>query len=225
VSRTSATVVSLRTAGVLLVFVLAFTLMMALAHLSTRDIIAASAEAEKMKLVSEILPPGAYDNALLADWVETARLPEIGLNEPSRIFRARRGGLPVALVLEAIAPDGYSGRIRLIVAVRTGAGGPGEIAGVRVTLHKETPGLGDYIDIRKDKNKARPWITQFNDLGYAQVAAAQWTVKKDGGRFEQVTGATVTARAVTLAIGRALKFADANRDALFAAPTGAKWRD
>jgi electron transport complex protein RnfG len=126
----------------------------------------------------------------------------------------------VALVFEAAAPDGYSGRIGLILAVRAN----GELIAVRVTEHKETPGLGDYIDPRKDKNKSHPWIRQFDSRSFADLPAEQWRVKKDGGQFEQRSGATISARAVTQAVARALGWANSQQQALFeqatpAAPT------
>ena len=208
-------VVSLRTGIVLVSFTVIFTALMALAYRATKDIIAASAEAEKMKLVNEILPQKDYDNTLLSDFVEMPPSDVLGTDTPTRLFRARKGGLPAALIVETVAPDGYSGKIHILVAVRDN----GEVAGVRVTQHKETPGLGDYIDIRKDKNKARPWITQFTGAVYNPAAPGQWRVKKDGGRFDQVTGATISARAVTNAVGRALAFTLDNRAKLFELPT------
>lgn len=216
-SRPSITLVSARTGLILLVFTLAFTAPMALTYFATRDTIAASALAEKMKLVNEVLPPQDYDNAPLEDFLEIAPNPALGTREATRIFRARRAGKPAGLVVETAAPDGYSGRIRLLVAVRP----DGSVAGVRVVEHKETPGLGDYIDIRKDKNKARPWITQFDGQRYDKTAPQQWRVRKDGGRFDQVTGATISARAVTGAVGRTLAFVGDNPD-LFDLASGSK---
>jgi len=117
-----------------------------------------------------------------------------------------------------VAPDGYAGKIRMLLAIRAN----GEVAGVRVTLHKETPGLGDYIEPKKDKNKAKPWITQFDGLSMEKMPTANdWKVKKDGGRFDSVAGATVTPRAVTKAVYKAVKFATENREHLFA-PKSAK---
>ena len=87
---------------------------------------------------------------------------------------------------------------------------------MRVTDYHETPGLGDYIDPKKDRNKARPWITQFNELGFDKLPSEDWKVKKDGGRIDQMAGATISARAVTNATRRALEWAVAHRDALFA---------
>lgn len=214
----SALTVSVRTSLVLLGFTLSFTLLMAAVYDATKETIAASAEAEKMKLMNEVLAPSEYDNALLADYVELPAAAALGSSAPSKLYRARRQGQPVALLVEAVAPDGYSGRIRLLLAMRA----DGHIAAVRVMEHKETPGLGDYIDIRKDKNKARPWITQFNQAGLDTVPVQRWKVKKDGGAFDQVTGATISARAVTNAVGRALPYVFEHREKLFSAPTGSK---
>jgi electron transport complex protein RnfG len=118
----------------------------------------------------------------------------------------------VALVFEAIAPDGYAGKIRLLIAARP----DGTLLGVRVTQHKETPGLGDYIEPKKDKNKARPWITQFDGTNPATGTEREWKVKKDGGHFDSMAGATVTPRAVIKAVRKAILHVVANREALFA---------
>lgn len=212
--------ISLRTALILMLFTAAFTTLMAFAYLATRDTIAASAQKEKLKLIGEVLPPAMYDNALLKDVIELPAIAELGLDQPSRAYRARKNGEPVALVFEAAAPDGYSGRIDLILAVRP----DGEIIAVRVTTHRETPGLGDYIDPHKDKNKTQPWISQFDRQGFASLPPAQWHVKKDGGHFDQRSGATISARAVTNAIGRAAAWASKQDAQLFAtsAPPAAR---
>ena len=209
--------VSLRTAAILTLFTLVFTTLMAATYKATKPAIDASAEAEKLKLVGEVLPDTLYDNALLADYVDVAPRAELGLvaqDGPVRLFRARKAGAPAALVFESVAPDGYGGRIRLILAV----GADNRVIGVRVVSHKETPGLGDYIDPKKDRNKASPWIRQFDATGFDRVAAAEWKVKKDGGRFDARAGATISARAVANAVGRALQFAADHRDKLYALP-------
>jgi electron transport complex protein RnfG len=208
----SATGMAARTAAILFVFVIIFTGLLSGAYLWTKPAIEASAAEEKMKLVDEVLPRSEYDNALLEDTVTLPPTAELALTEPSLVYRARKDGKPVALVFEAVAPDGYAGRIRLIIAIRAN----GEVAGVRVTQHKETPGLGDYIEIKKDKNKARPWVTQFTSMSLAQVAEKDWKVKKDGGQIDYHAGATITPRAVSKAVLKAAKWADANRDRLFA---------
>lgn len=211
----TATGMAVRTAAILFLFVIVFTGLLSAAYQWTKPAIEASAAEEKMKLVDEVLPRSEYDNKLLADTVALPPTPELGLTEPSTLYRARRDGQPVALVVEAVAPDGYAGKIRLIVALRAN----GQVAGVRVTQHKETPGLGDYIEVRKDKNKARPWITQFNGMALAQVGDKDWKVKKDGGRIDYYAGATVTPRAVSKAVHKAVHWAEANRDRLFAEGT------
>jgi electron transport complex protein RnfG len=208
----SAINISLRTAVILLLFTSSFTALMAVTYLATKDTIAASAEEEKLKLIGEVLPSSSYDNALLKDFIELPAMPALGLDQPSRAYRARKGGEPVALVFEAAAADGYSGRIGLILAVRK----TGEVIAVRVTSHKETPGLGDYIDPRKDKNKEHPWISQFAGQSFASLPPAQWKVKKDGGHFDQHSGATISARAVTNAVARAVKWTADQGEQLFA---------
>ena len=203
-----------RTAATLFVFVIIFTGLLSGAYLWTKPAIEASAAEEKMKLVDEVLPRSEYDNALLEDTLALPATAELGLSENSTLYRARKAGQPVALVFEAVAPDGYAGKIKLIVAIRN----DGQVAGVRITQHKETPGLGDYVEVKKDKNKARPWITQFQGMTLAQVADKDWKVKKDGGRIDYYAGATVTPRAVTKAVLKAVKWAEANRNSLFATP-------
>ncbi|MCM2309722.1 MAG: electron transport complex subunit RsxG [Sulfuritalea sp.] len=210
--------ISLRTAAIMLAFTLVFTALMAGTYKATAPMVAASALAEKQRLIGDVLPGGIYDNDLMADAITLPAQKALGLDEETRLWRARKAGAPVALVLEAAAPDGYSGRIGLIVAV----GVDGRLIAVRVTTHKETPGLGDYINPKKDRNKARPWITQFSNLGFDTVPREKWRVKKDGGRFDQMSGATISARAVTNASGRALAWTLENRDKLFALPANSR---
>ena len=205
-----------RTAAILFVFVIIFTGLLSGAYQWTKPAIEASATEEKMKLIDEVLPRDQYDNALLKDTVSLPPNAELGLQEASTAYRARLAGQPAALVFEAVAPDGYAGKIRLILAIRA----DGRVAGVRVTQHKETPGLGDYVEVRKDRNKARPWITQFNDMSFATLTERDWKVKKDGGRIDYYAGATVTPRAVSRAVFKAMQWFAAHRDQLFA-DTGA----
>lgn len=203
---------AVRTAAILFIFVIIFTGLLSAAYLWTKPAIEASATEEKMKLVDEVLPRNEYDNDLLNDTFALEPTQELGLSEATTVYRARKAGQPVALVFEAVAPDGYAGKIRLIMSVRAN----GEVGGVRVTQHKETPGLGDYVEVKKDKNKARPWITQFTGMSLAQVTDKDWKVRKDGGKIDYYAGATVTPRAVTKATLKAARWAEANRDRLFA---------
>ena len=206
--------ISTSTALVLLVFTLAFTAMMAVTYLFTKPTIDLNTEQAKRELLAAVLPAAGYDNDLLKDTIMLPPTPALGTEVPTLLYRARQGGAPAALVFEAMAPDGYSGRIDLLIAVRAS----GELVAVRVTKHRETPGLGDYIDPKKDKNKAHPWIKQFDDTGFGKIPREEWRVKKDGGRFEARAGATISARAVTNAVGRALQFAVDNGERLFAEP-------
>ena len=212
----SASGMALRTALTLFAFVIIFTGLLSGAYVWTKPAIEASAAEEKMKLVNEVLPSSEYDNALLEDKIVLPATKELGLDDSSTVYRARKNGEPVALVFEAVATDGNAGKIKLVLAIRAN----GLVAGVRVTQHKETPGLGDYIELKKDKNKAQPWITQFQGMSLATVSDRDWKVKKDGGRIDYHAGATVTPRAVSKAVFKAVQWAAANRNQLFA-DTGA----
>jgi electron transport complex protein RnfG len=207
----SATRMAMRTAVILLIFVVVFTGLLAAVFLWTRPAIEAAAAEEKMKLIGEVLPRELYDNDLLSDRLQLPPNPALGADEASTAYLARRAGQASALVFEAVAPDGYSGKIRLLIAVAA----DGTLLGVRVTQHKETPGLGDYIDPRKDRNKEHPWIRQFDGLSLATVVDREWRVKKDGGRFDSVVGATVTPRALIKAVHKALHYVAENRRQLF----------
>ena len=213
--------ISLRTAAILLLFSLVFTALMAWVYQLTQPVLEATAQDAKRRLIADVLPPAAYDNDMLGDAIDLPAIPALGLAEPTRLYRARLAGQPAALVFETAALNGYSGEIRLILAVQA----DGRLAAVRVTLHKETPGLGDYIDPKKDKNKAHPWITQFDGRNFSDTPREKWRVKKDGGAFDQHAGATISARAVTNATGRGLAWALDHADSLYAIPAGSQWKE
>ncbi len=215
-ARYSATRTSLRTGAIMVVFTLVFTALMASTYRVTQPAIEASKQEAQQRLVNEVLPLVSYDNDLLGDMVRIDAPGTLGIDGGARIWRARKGDAPVALVVEGAATDGYAGRIELIVAI----GKDGRLSGVRVTTHKETPGLGDYIDPKKDRRKDQPWIGQFAGVTWAGVNTAEWTVRKDGGSFDYRAGATISARAVTRAVGRITAFVGGRLDALFAAPAG-----
>ncbi|MDR1854814.1 MAG: RnfABCDGE type electron transport complex subunit G [Azoarcus sp.] len=197
----------------LVVFTLVFTALMAFTHEMTRERIDAAKAAQQMRLIDEVLPRASYDNKLLEDVVNAGgNSAHVG-----RIWRARRGGEAVALVFETYADDGYGGRIDLVV----GLGADGCLGGVRVAAHHETPGLGDYIDPAKDRDKKSPWVAQFIGVA-ANLPAERWAVEKDGGDFAYHAGATVSPRAVLRAVGRGANWTNAHLGAIFAAPTGAK---
>ena len=167
------------------------------------------AENQRHALLSslhQLIDPQSHSNAMEEDvlWVSH---PLLGSNESQPVYRARQDGQPIALVLSSIAPDGYAGNIRLLVGIRH----DGQLTGVRVLEHRETPGLGDAIDVRRND-----WILGFNGLSLDNPQEAGWQVKKDGGDFDQFTGATITPRAIVRAVHRALRYYQDHREALFA---------
>jgi len=183
--------------------------LVAIVHEATRDRIAAAARARELARFDQVLGGLPHDNDLLADTV-TLRDPELlGTTAAVTAYRARFHGQPVAVLLEFVATDGYSGSIRLLIAVAP----DGTVLGVRTVSHHETPGLGDFIDAGKSD-----WIRRFSGKSLGDPAAARWRVRKDGGDFDQYTGATITSRAVVGAVGRTLQFFTRHRDELLAAP-------
>jgi electron transport complex protein RnfG len=200
---------SVRLALVLAAFALVGTSMLALTYSATKDNIAASEKKAKLALIAQILPPALYDNDIIRDAAELQAVPELGTAEPALVYRALKDGQPAALVLEAIAPDGYAGKIKLLIAIRSN----GEISGVRVVAHKETPGLGDYIEIAKNN-----WIRGFDGTSLDKYPSKDWKVKKDGGQFDYMTGATITPRAVVKAVHKSLVWYSTNREKIFSLP-------
>lgn len=199
---------TLQTAINLVFFAVIGTAVLASVFYMTHDAIVKSEEAEKLKLITQIVPSSLFDNDIIQDTLSIPADPLLGNEGSTLAYRARIKGEPSAVVLEAIAPDGYSGKIALILAVRAN----GELAGVRVVSHKETPGLGDYIELPKN-----PWIKVFDGKSREVYKDADWKVKKDGGQFDYMAGATITPRAVIKAVNKALVYFGDNRDKLFAA--------
>ncbi len=192
----------------LLVFTIIGTTLLAFTFDQTRAPIAKSEEEEKLNLIGQILPADLFDNNVARDALTLKADPLLGTSDDSTAYRARLKGKPSAVVLEAIAPDGYSGKISMLVAIKAS----GEIAGVRVVTHRETPGLGDYIELAKSN-----WIKNFDGASSERYKDPDWKVKKDGGKFDYMAGATISPRAVVKAVHKALQYFEANRDALFAA--------
>lgn len=203
---------ALRTAAILLAFTVVGTALLAVTFSATRGIVERNEQEAKRALLNEILPAGEYDNDLIASAFTLAPHVLLGNDTPTIAYGAQRNGAFSATVFEATAPDGYSGKIHLLLAVRAN----GELAGVRVIGHKETPGLGDYIERRKSD-----WIDGFRAASLARYSERDWQVKKDGGRFDYVTGATITPRAIVKAVHRALQYFALHR-AQFAAAEQAK---
>lgn len=203
---------AVRTAVNLLFFTVIGTAVLAFTYNLTHELIAKTEDEARLKLINQVAPATLYDNDLLQDSLAIAPDALLGNEETMPVYRGRLQGQPSLLVLEAVAPDGYSGKIKLLLAINSS----GAILGVRVVNHKETPGLGDYIEIARNK-----WITLFNGTSHQRLQEADWKVKKDGGQFDYMAGATVTPRAVVKAVHKALHYFEENRDTLFAAQPSA----
>jgi len=179
-------------------------------YLGTQAQIELAVRRAEARQLMEIFPADTHDNELVDDtFVLEAETPLLGLRQNRQGYRVRQGDRVIGVILPATARDGYSGDIRALVGVHS----DGSIAGVRVVAHKETPGLGDKVDLRKSR-----WILGFNDRSLQNPAISDWTVVKDGGAFDQFTGATVTPRAVVVATRRALEYAELHNAFLFETP-------
>lgn len=180
----------------LALFAAGATGMTAIINQMTKSTIDAQAAKQQMALFDQVVPQDSYNNDLLKSCY-ILNAPELGKGS-HKIYIARKDNAPVAVVMEATAPDGYSGAIQLLV----GADFNGTVLGSRVTQHHETPGLGDKIELRHSD-----WITHFEGKIIHAADDSHWAVKKDGGDFDQFTGATITPRAVVNAVKRAGLFA------------------
>jgi Na+-translocating ferredoxin:NAD+ oxidoreductase subunit G len=203
----------LRAAGILAGFAVSGALLVAITWQSTAERIAANERAFLLRTLADVLPEGAYDNAVHEDFITVTDRALLGTPAAVTVYRARLRDRPVAVVMTPVAPGGYSGPIRLLVGILA----DGTISGVRVVSHRETPGLGDKIELERDD-----WILGFDGRTLGQPPLERWAVRRDDGVFDQFTGATITARAVVSAVRDALLYFDTHRDSLFAAPAGAE---
>lgn len=197
---------AIKTAVAMLAFAFVGTLLLAYVFIATRPPIEANEKEARLALFKQILPEKNYDNDLLSSQVRIAPNTLLGNRLPSIANVATLHGKPAGVVLEAVAHDGYSGDIKLLIAIRA----DGSISGVRVLTHKETPGLGDYIDIAHGN-----WIKLFNDESLQKTPEEKWQVKKDGGQYDYMVGATITPRAVVKAVLKALQYFAMNQQTLF----------
>lgn len=173
---------------------------------ATKEKIEASEKANLLRNLNNIIPPGSHSNNLLDNQLLVPASSQLGQTKATTVYQAWQGETPVAIALPIITNEGYSGEIKLLIAIKAN----GHIYGVRVISHKETPGLGDKIEIAKDD-----WILSFNDKKLIESLTAPWKVKKDGGSFDQFTGATITPRAVVNAVFKALDYYNHNHTKLF----------
>lgn len=179
--------------GILLgIFSLVAGGLIAAAYLKTKDAISTRANEDMQQSLSQVVPEALHDNNLANDTVDLKRAD----GKPVTVYRARLKGEITAIAFE-VGKNGYSGEIRLVL----GLDRDGKILGVRVVKHTETPGLGDKMELGKSK-----WVLGFNGLSLGNPPLDQWKVKKDNGRFDQFTGATITPRAIVGAIREGLQF-------------------
>ena len=183
--------------------VLAFT------FLGTKEKIAVEERKAAQKALLDIVPLSRHNNDILNEvWdIPSEHLAQLGLPEASSVHIAKQDGQAVAAIIPAITPEGYSGDIKLIVGINL----DGTIAGARVLVHRETPGLGDKIDLNKSD-----WILSFDGKSLTNPESDLWKVKKEGGEFDQLTGATITPRAVVNRIKTTLEYFEANKAQIFA---------
>lgn len=173
---------------------------------STADRIAANIEAARLRSLNAVLSPERYDNDILNDKISiNDELLQTG-GKPVTVYLARKDGKPVAAVFETVAPKGYSGPIYLLVGINL----DNTISGVRILSHKETPGLGDAID-----HKHSDWIFGFLGKSLQNPTPKRWAVKRDGGEFDQFTGATISPRAVVKSIRESLAYFMLRKPELF----------
>jgi electron transport complex protein RnfG len=181
----------------LLVVAIVATLLLGLTDMVTRAPIAEAEKAALHKALGQVLPPHANDPL-----EEMITIKPVGSDKPKQFYPARdESGNITGMAWEVIAPDGYSGSINILIGLLP----DGSIHAIRITSHRETPGLGDGITHNSD------WLNSFAGRTLDNV---RWKVKKDGGEFDQFTGATITPRAVIKAVKQGLELFRNNRIAL-----------
>jgi len=169
-------------------------------------------EQEKRRVLqqlNEIVPATLFNNDLLEDVIKIEDETFFRHPAPVTVYRARMDDQPVAVMMIVTAPDGYNGDIRFLAGIDAS----GKVLGVRITSHRETPGLGDPIDIERSD-----WILGFTDKSLDKPETTGWAVKRDGGEFDQFTGATISPRAVVRAVHNTLIYFQANKQRLFDTP-------
>lgn len=157
----------------------------------------------KIKLLNEILDNLEYDNDLINSYVKIKPNELLNNKADTNVYLAKKNNNLQAVLIESVAPDGYSGNITILTAIRSN----GEIIGTRIIDHKETPGLGDYIDQKKSS-----WIFNFNSMSLSNSNEQDWRVKKDQGSFDYKAGATITPRAVIKSVKNTLTFYKENKE-------------
>lgn len=191
---------------VLGIFAVVATSLVAFTYDNTKAQIAENERQRLLRSLNELVPSSQYDNAIFWDYID---IVADGLNrkgQPIRVYRARMLGKPVAVIMQVVAMDGYSGPIKMLIGIHHN----GQLEGVRVISHRETPGLGDAIELARSD-----WILSFSGKSLENTAEKRWRVIKDGGVFDQFTGATITPRAVVKAVRNTLIYFRDHKSMLF----------
>lgn len=199
-----------RSAVALGLIALASAALLTWVHSLTEPRIAEQERRQLLEQLRQVVPPGRFDNEMHEDFITVRDETFFPGGQAVKVFRARQDGRPAAVAMKLRANDGYNGRIDLLVGIFA----DGRVSGVRVLGHRETPGLGDAIEIERSD-----WIRSFEGKSLERPGSLGWAVKRDGGEFDQFTGATITPRAIVNAVHRALQFFEASRNRLFSAPS------
>ena len=139
-----------------------------------------------------------YNNDIIFEKF-TKKIKLHGIEQDVTIYPAKLNNKIFAYLFDHVYPNGYNGNIRLLTGVNIN----NKLLGVRVITHKETPGLGDKINIKKSD-----WIKQFSGLSLENPSASNWKVDRDGGAFDSFTGATITPRAIVTSTYEILELFD-----------------
>ncbi|EJN8560357.1 electron transport complex subunit RsxG [Vibrio alginolyticus] len=194
----------------LAIFACATTGLVALTQYLTKDQIKVQEQKQLLSVLNQVIPENMHDNALTqACTMVTSR--DLGTLRAMPAYLATKNGEPTAIAIESIAPDGYNGEIKVI----TGIDNQGNILGTRVLNHQETPGLGDKIDLR-----VTDWILSFTGKQVTENNWNSWKVRKDGGDFDQFTGATITPRAVVKVVRNTVNYVNQSREDILSQPLG-----
>lgn len=194
--------------AVLAIFACASTGVVALTNYLTKDQINLQQQKQLLSVLNQVIPHELHDNELYQACT-MVNSPLLGTDADMPVYMATLNGQPSAMAIEAIAPDGYNGAIKIIVGIKQ----DGTISGTRILSHQETPGLGDKIDLR-----ISDWVLGFTGKALTEENQADWKVRKDGGQFDQFTGATITPRAVVKAVKKTAEYINTHRDQIQTQP-------
>ena len=194
---------ALISAIILAAFAILGSSLVGISYESTHEQILENQRETLRRQINEVFPEVQHDNIVIDD-VVSINDSELSDDEV-KVYRATLKQIPTGLIYSPVTADGYSGDILLTIAINEN----NQVTGVRVLQHKETPGLGDKIETRRSN-----WIKSFEGTSLTAPRAEKWAVKRDGGDFDQFTGATITPRAVVKAVKNTLQYHQLNKEKL-----------